>query len=203
MSSPLSLSPILSPIQEHQPDCSQTTSDSSLFSPVQEHQPDYSPITSSQLAQLCTDYYNLPPLPPRGSPLSDLLHHDYDYVPSTSPVDVSPYFQPLLRRIHPGRDFATVIGDLGLSQDEVRALMSLSQQCCDLSGVEDLGNTLSCREKHLLLENIRSVETILYVIPSLMRSIIQCDHNACLDLTDRIRGILSSVDTMSYLQTNH
>ncbi|KAH9976965.1 hypothetical protein BJV74DRAFT_888578 [Russula compacta] len=62
---------------------------------------------------------DLPPSsPPQPSPILDLLKRDTGdtFVPSSSPVEISAYYQPLLSWMHPGQDFASIVKSLsGLS----------------------------------------------------------------------------------------
>jgi hypothetical protein len=148
---------------------------------------------------------NLPPSSPPGpSPLFDLFRRDTDgYVPSSSPVDmdISPYFQPLLSRLHPGGDFASIVGGLGLCQKEITFLVEFSRRCRELSGTEEPDSCMD-RESHIRFESLRSVETIIYLIPSLMRAILLRNDANFATIANTIRFLLRAIETFSNLDAS-
>jgi hypothetical protein len=95
---------------------------------------------------------------------------------------------------------ASIMRDVELSTEETRLLSDFLNKCCSLAGVTGPDDSkLASRDEHIQLENIRVVETLVYLVPSMMRSVMRRNHMECMALTEKIQSLASSFQLLSAL----
>jgi hypothetical protein len=128
---------------------------------------------------------NIPPSPPH-----DISQH------------VSPFFQPLLRRLHPGLDEASLISNLRMhiSPTERNAIQCFTDFCRSLSDLDDgyRAGQLVPPAEHLQFELVRVIETIVFLIPSMVRaSDYPDDLNSYIDTMENLLQTLRNLATLT------
>ena len=95
---------------------------------------------------------------------------------------------------------ASILTDVELTAEENHLLQDFVDKCHFLTGATRPDDSkLASRDKHIQLENLQVVETLVFIISSMMRSVIQGNRVECLALTDKIQSLASAFELLSAL----
>lgn len=138
---------------------------------------------------MAPDIQDIPP-----SPLQDISQH------------ISPFFQPLLREMYPGYDTASLISTLGMqiSSTENIAVQHFTNFCRSLSDIDGryLDGSLVPPTDHLQYEVVHVIETIVFLIPSIIRATDNNDNNlsSYIATVENLLHILRNLTTLHDLR---
>jgi hypothetical protein len=115
-------------------------------------------------------------------------------IPPSSPHSISPYFQPLVTGSYPGYDIASLVSDLGLdiSASERVAMAQFSDFCLSLSDI-DVGyieGRSVPQNHHVRCEIVRVIETLIHIIPSMVRATDNYDLHRYLNAAESLLNII-------------